>query len=566
MNNKQIENLEYLFFRYFEGSINETEMAELNSLLLDNDSAQDRYFEFFKVVFALNNSSEIELSNDRDFSPIKSALESLAINEDIAPELLIKNEIEAEANVDPVKPVKIETNRFYRIYNRIVSVAAILLLVFVVYSNMFPPKLYVPVATVIRQVGAEWGKASGHVTDGSTLYTGPVTLNKGLVEITLNNGAEIILEGPCEFILESDFQVYLNAGSLVANIENTLDKRLIVRTDNATVVDYGTEFGVSVDPMGNTTTQVFQGTVELRQGADPFKYDNTLRLSQDQGGQVNPYGKIYNVKHDKYTFIRKEQFEIEAKASEGSAYYRWKAYSYKLRQRDDLVAYYTFEKDDSGKLVNSAKATAGGYDGVLSSYTSANQLPKWVVGRWPQKSALRFNSKAKQYVEIDSPDSKLNINGDITLAAWVKIDNSMGGGHIVSNRRKFGQINYQLGFNVKNVKSEHSKVQFARYLKKVDNAKRYSKEIPEEDFIGWHLLVASHDNQNVKFYLDGKLIDTREYVYKEAPAQGKILIGSDRSDEEFGGNFEGVIGELAVFDSVLNDKDITQMYEAGRAR
>ena len=565
MDKDQIENLEYLLFRYFDNSINEDEITELNSILLDNDAAQERYFDILKVVLVLNKSSELTLSQGTGTLPIKSALEELALDEDTAPELVIEVPDAIQADRGQDNGGQMQTSRFFRIYHRIISVAAVLMFLFILYANLFPPKLFVPVAMVKAQLNVKWENEIEKINAGSILYTGDMALKRGLVEIKLNNGAEVIIEGPCQFNLESDCQLFLHSGSIVANIEEADNKRFVVRTQNATVVDYGTEFGVVVDRSGNTATQVFKGCVELRKGPDPLKYEQTLRLEKDQGGLISPDGLVSNISSNSYAFVRKDQFRSEIMAAEGSAYHKWKAYSYDLRNRQDLVAYYTFEKDDSGMLTNSASATQGLYQGKLSSYISDDKSPKWVEGRWPQKTALKFNSKEKQYVLIDS-DSKLNINGAVTLAAWVKLESLKGGGHILSNRIKFGPINYQLGFNVPNSDYEYLRMQFARYLINVEKSgvtRKYSPQIPEDNFLGWHLLVTCHDNQNVYFYFDGKIIEIQEYKFITSPAVADLVIGSDRSDEKFGGNFEGVIGEVAIFNTMLGVDEIKHMYQVG---
>ena len=404
-----------------------------------------------------------------------------------------------------------------------------------------------------RTMSAQWDNVSGPIEVGTDLYAGPMSLKKGLAEIVLNNGAEIIIEGPCEFKLENEYQLFLDSGSLVANIENSTTKRLVVRTNNATVVDYGTEFGVMVDRAGNTTTQVFQGCVELREGADPFKYSNSLRLEKDQGGQVNPYGSIYNVESKQWTFIRREQFNTEIKASEGSVYHKWKAYSYKLRRRQDLVAYYTFENIDDGVLPNMASLTSDSYSGKLQNMSSSKLLPSLVKGRWPEKNALSFNSALQQYVYVKS-DDKLNINGNITTSAWIKLRDSNGGGHILSNRLEHGAVNYQLAYNVS---SYNNRIQFLRYAGGRERVTPNEYKVESDE---WHFIAASHDNQTINYYIDGELVDSRNYEFKDDKVDADLFIGSDRTETDM---FNGVIGEVAIFNSILSDSELKEMYEKG---
>ena len=554
--------LNELIVASIDNDISFEQFDELKECLRDNPQAQDYYSKIINLFVVLKENRAVLSENkvDDEISQffqeiINDGLAVPAIRDEMILESSSLEDIEGQSSQSRHR----ELNRKSLVSN-LYKFAAIMVIFFSIYivdywlRNKETVDSSGYLGHLSRVVDAQWDNVSGPIDPESKLYAGPMSLKKGLAEIILSNGAEVIIKGPCEFKLESDYQIYLDSGSLVANIENTLEKRLVVRTDNATVVDYGTEFGVSVDYSGNTTTQVFQGCVELRQGSDPFKYDKSLRLEKDQGGQVNPYGNVYNVQSNYWEFVRKEQFDVEVKAAGGSAYHQWKAYSYQLQSRHDLVAYYTFEKDGTGMLSNMAGLTRGKYQGELGSLQDNGRMPEWVEGRWPGKTALKFNANAQQYVVVEA-DEQLNISGEVTLAAWIKIDQKNGGGHILSNRIEQGAVNYQLAYNVS---SYNNKIQFLRY------AQGRERVIPGDSVISlkeWHLLAISHDNMQIKFYVDGELQEVRDYKFKTSPVIADLFIGSDLTDVDM---FQGVIGEIAIFNNVLNDAELAEMYKIGR--
>ncbi|NLF06936.1 MAG: hypothetical protein GX594_03020 [Pirellulaceae bacterium] len=140
-------------------------------------------------------------------------------------------------------------------------------------------------------------------------------LDSGLLEITYDSGAKVILEGPCSYEVDSTVGGYLSLGKLVAKVESgewkvesdncrrltasgsnnamaqtpeavslrllsestnpqihsplsTLPSPLFtVRTPTAVVTDLGTEFGVEVNANGDTTSHVFQGMVLVQAGS-----------------------------------------------------------------------------------------------------------------------------------------------------------------------------------------------------------------------------------------------------------------------------------------------------------
>ncbi len=130
-------------------------------------------------------------------------------------------------------------------------------------------------------------------------------LDSGLLEITYDSGAKVILEGPCTYEVESTAGGYLALGKLTARIEERREKReegartadstssliphpsslFSVRTPTAVVTDLGTEFGVEVDKSGGSKTHVFQGKVEVRLSGD--KTDaRAIRLGVGESARV----------------------------------------------------------------------------------------------------------------------------------------------------------------------------------------------------------------------------------------------------------------------------------------
>jgi len=102
-------------------------------------------------------------------------------------------------------------------------------------------------------------------------------LASGLMEITYDTGAKVILQGPCTYEIESAAGGYLSLGKLTARIEKNKaanqksnpqslipNPLFAVRTPTAVVTDLGTEFGVAVDPLKGTDVYVAVGTVELQ--------------------------------------------------------------------------------------------------------------------------------------------------------------------------------------------------------------------------------------------------------------------------------------------------------------
>jgi hypothetical protein len=138
-------------------------------------------------------------------------------------------------------------------------------------------------------------------------------LPNGLVEITYDTGARVILQGPCVYQVDSRSGGYLSAGKLTARVtkkseigirnsekrtSKESDFRLpnselfAIRTPTALITDLGTEFGVEVDKSGMSRAYVYEGRVKLQAtaGETPkpvlLETDQSARVSLGKDGRV----------------------------------------------------------------------------------------------------------------------------------------------------------------------------------------------------------------------------------------------------------------------------------------
>jgi hypothetical protein len=146
-------------------------------------------------------------------------------------------------------------------------------------------------------------------------------LSSGLMEITYDTGAKVILQGPVTYEVESKDGGFLSVGKLTARMEkrgegkgrrgegernHTATKSensnqesevsplsppssplFSIRTPTATVTDLGTEFGVEVDRQGVTTSHVFRGLVRVQMvGSDGKAEGEAQTLHENQSARV----------------------------------------------------------------------------------------------------------------------------------------------------------------------------------------------------------------------------------------------------------------------------------------
>jgi hypothetical protein len=87
-------------------------------------------------------------------------------------------------------------------------------------------------------------------------------LATGVMEITYNTGAKVVLHGPATYQVESNNGGFLSVGELFGKVDVESAKGFSVRTPTAMVTDLGTEFGVIVSKDGDCEVHVIKGAVK----------------------------------------------------------------------------------------------------------------------------------------------------------------------------------------------------------------------------------------------------------------------------------------------------------------
>jgi len=193
------------------------------------------------------------------------------------------------------------------------------------------------VGRVTGIAGAKWSDDPNYIVPiGIRVALGrQYKLKSGLLEITYDSGAKVILEGPCSYKVDSTAGGYLALGKLVARVgvggegrgtgevasgqwpaasvqgsgsaslatrhtplATNASPLFTVRTPTAVVTDLGTEFGVEVDRAGICRAEVFQGKIELRYMSSTggtakmlLSVGESARVQSGQDGKATPCQK-----------------------------------------------------------------------------------------------------------------------------------------------------------------------------------------------------------------------------------------------------------------------------------
>jgi hypothetical protein len=145
-----------------------------------------------------------------------------------------------------------------------------------------------PVAKITATRNCLWQLPIQGVGFGSELHAGQrLELAAGLVEITFEDGATVVLEGPATFDVRDQGRAQLREGRLAAMVPEEA-RGFEVGTSRLNVVDFGTEFGLMTESEGATEIHVFSGPVKAQLLDERGQQVRTLELDTAQAARIQP--------------------------------------------------------------------------------------------------------------------------------------------------------------------------------------------------------------------------------------------------------------------------------------
>ena len=92
---------------------------------------------------------------------------------------------------------------------------------------------------------------------------GELALERGIAQLSFQNGTVIVLEGQCGFEIIDEMNVILTHGKMWAYCPEDAYGFKVHTPGGREIVDLGTEFGIEIDSSGTTNVHVFDGLVDV---------------------------------------------------------------------------------------------------------------------------------------------------------------------------------------------------------------------------------------------------------------------------------------------------------------
>lgn len=121
------------------------------------------------------------------------------------------------------------------------------------------------VGRITGMADCKWADDATPARNGAYVPLGrKYAMTSGLMEITYDTGAKVVVQGPVAFEVASKNGGFISVGKLTGKVTAAAARGFTIQTPHAIITDLGTEFGVEVSAEGQTTSHVFRGTIEVR--------------------------------------------------------------------------------------------------------------------------------------------------------------------------------------------------------------------------------------------------------------------------------------------------------------
>ncbi len=277
-------NLNELIEASLEGLLTPEQARQLERLIESNPIARRYYYQYINLSLKLNMLNT-------EMSPDKVA----SFNNFPIPALEISSEIGL-----PITKNLRKTRIF-----KITAIAAIFLIM-IMAGWLIIGQMNI-VGSISDEIDAVWSKSNGCYIPGRKLKLSDKSyfLEKGYVELVLDNQTRLVIESPTIFQILSSNKIALQSGRIFAEVPGQASGFTII-TPEAEIIDLGTEFGVYASQNSETELYVFKGKTKL------VTTNNTSGSELIAGDAVSVSGAeltVTKVGFDNIAFVR----EIESK-------------------------------------------------------------------------------------------------------------------------------------------------------------------------------------------------------------------------------------------------------------
>ncbi|MEN6308110.1 MAG: NPCBM/NEW2 domain-containing protein [Anaerohalosphaeraceae bacterium] len=308
VNYKDNSNIEAFLFLLVENVLDKEGVEHVERWLSASAEAKQFYLEFVKDYALMKAQANSMIDMEDSVFPIHdeydaqlwSALSEMEREAETVEEGKIISEPHSLIQRIERQKMTFKVTRF-SLATFILSAAAILLLVLFLQITS---SASIEVATLSINHGAVFADGESYLS-GTRLSNNQKSLwlQEGAITIEFDYGAEVVIEGPAEFNLNSPEDMTLYCGRLYALVPGR-SKGFTVETPMAQIVDLGTEFGVKVDYDRTGEVHMIKGNASLILGTKGQTTGASQLLNANEAKYVDLSGEVKTIPVKTTDFIR----------------------------------------------------------------------------------------------------------------------------------------------------------------------------------------------------------------------------------------------------------------------
>ncbi|MDO5582114.1 MAG: LamG-like jellyroll fold domain-containing protein [Planctomycetia bacterium] len=414
-------------------------------------------------------------------------------------------------------------------------------------SDSFAP---VPMARITELIDPQWEEGFTPCPRGKALASGEsIRLKSGMIQITLENGVQQIVQGPCQFEVNNPNHVFCTFGNLSVFVPPE-GVGFTVSSPFGKIVDHGTEFHTEITEQG-IQVDVIRGQVDFV-GSDGIP----IRLFGENA--VRSFGKKApeKISFQPKKYISAPEFHSRLLTATGDLLRRKEEQKKTWIHSPGLIFHCDFSKGLARTFPNEA---AGNPDQPQFA---------WKTGCSSSEGSL-YNTEAVKFartgdrIELDCPKIDQSFSFDLTL----RVDqlNSQVNTLFMSERfyEEPGGILWQIGrekdllFGISG-----SGIRSRNEIESMQKIFRIDQALTNSELGAWIrlTLVVDAQNKEVRQYKNGKLISSEKGTDSIPPLNpGRIVIGNSASTKKYGSLprfLNGAIENFSIYDRVLTPEEI----------
>ena len=142
---------------------------------------------------------------------------------------------------------------------------------------------------------------------------GRIKLTSGAAELRFDSGTHVILEGPCELLVNTVDSARLLAGKVYVNVTE-VSNGFLLETPEAQIIDEGTQYAVALDSL-TTEVHVFDGSVIWTPTAADANFEDRIATGEARRYLRSEPGRSRHIPFGKRQFVRRIDEQVRKAAS-----------------------------------------------------------------------------------------------------------------------------------------------------------------------------------------------------------------------------------------------------------